>query len=251
MKDLSSLKSVNLQLKCVNGSGDNYLDTLSLLNLLEYVRKVPMLIFSQWCIQVFSLWDAKEIKLQPFSATTLKLELFLNETELMGMAYVLRSTPSLESLVLQLHTGACPIPPERWDSFFYRNFADPWELLERSLSTVQKLKTVKINNFLRSKSYLLRKKPERSLSTNRYIQKCKKEIKLAKLLLNSLTMLEEMTICTTIPTSVSLKFDFLLCLKKMLLGFPKASMDARVFLLESVENISLKVRSRNESHSKC
>lgn len=110
--------------------------------LLDKLRHVKRLSIDGWCAQVLSMLELKGMRYPLFKWESLMLDRSFKEWEVPGIATLLKNSPHIESLVINMFV---PYEEYQFEEYFPENY---WESLRGSYEcSLKHLKTVKIIHF--------------------------------------------------------------------------------------------------------
>lgn len=181
-----------------------------LIKILESVRHAKVLVLSTCCLHVLSIMEVKSLPSFSCGCDFLELRTSLTKWELPGIRLMLKTSPTLQTLIIQKGEKCCGfyelpkdlLPKYDFDEENYWSSMLSFSCLRRTL------KTVKIFDFNGGAS----------------------DMALVEFLLKKSVVLEKMVICTTKAEYVSEHNPFtsngLFKFSQKLLSFPRASHDA-------------------------
>ncbi|KAI8525394.1 hypothetical protein RHMOL_Rhmol13G0226900 [Rhododendron molle] len=124
--------------------GDNHEKMRSqLLELLERLERVKELHLWDWCIQVLSVGNVRDLPSPISSGKMLTLHTHVTKWDIYGIASVLQRSPYIEKLVVDLSSPY----HENFISSCNSEGKNPWATRERTYSPCMHLKTIKIVGF--------------------------------------------------------------------------------------------------------
>ncbi|KAF8409352.1 hypothetical protein HHK36_005427 [Tetracentron sinense] len=150
--NLPSLIEASLNFKVMSDHEDRYDEGYCkmLKVILENLCHVKDLTIGAWCIQILSIWEVKILPSPSSKRQSLTLDTYLNKWDLPGIASLLKSSPDLETLVLNRTS------PYSTQFQFDREFLDAYDFdggnywnLQKPISQclLHHLKTVKVIGF--------------------------------------------------------------------------------------------------------
>ncbi|KAG6722409.1 hypothetical protein I3843_03G160500 [Carya illinoinensis] len=209
LDNLSFLHEASIGFFVVNEDTSHVTKIQSVSNLLSGVSHAHCLKFGSQCIEILSSNNYFAVYLQPFSnLNSLELHTGFNKNNVLGLACLFRSSPTLQTLILKIINDQ-KIERRQWNREMWDMSGSEeeqfWESQTQNLkSFLHHLKVVKIHGFL----------------------ECENEVSLAKFLLKHGKALQEMTLCTGhCIARDSLRRQKI---RSQMMGFSRASSNAKI-----------------------